>query len=85
MADQNRSVRNDKNDRSNDSISPSPPSDSGSSSEGSDSYWAALDDGDRSDAWWEEAGKLADQSDEREYVVTIGRETGPMTRWYGIH
>lgn len=67
------------------STSPSPAlSESGSESEGSDLYWA--DDGDRNDAWWEEAYALADQGDdERVYAVSVGRETGTMARWYVLH
>lgn len=47
-------------------------------------YWA--DDDDRDAAWWEEAYALADEGDdERVYSVTVGRETGTLTRWYVLH
>lgn len=64
------------------SPSSSPPgSDLGSDSEDEDAYW--VDDDNRNAAWWEEAYALADRGDdERVYAVTVGRETGTITRWY---
>lgn len=86
VLDQGRSgsnaIRLNKHDPDVRSASPTRPrSDLGSDSDKSDLYW--VDDDNRNNAWWEEAYVLADQGDdERVYDVTVGRETGSITRWY---
>ena len=61
-----------------------PGSESDTSTDNSDNIWDAVHDSECDDDWWEEACVLADaQNDnERDYVVGVGRETGPMSRWY---
>ncbi|KAF7985448.1 hypothetical protein HWV62_5191 [Athelia sp. TMB] len=58
-------------------------SESDTSTDNSDDLWGAVHDSECDDDWWAEACVLADaqNDDERDYVVGVGRETGPMSRW----